>query len=167
MKNLPLAPANGISTSVRSHTAGLLRRLLAIGYDGLLLFGLLFVAAIPLTWLSEAARSAPGVRLGIQGYLLAVSAAFFTWFWVHGGQTLGMRAWRLRLVADDGGPVGWQRAAWRFLAAMLSLACLGMGFLWVLIDREGLAWHDRLSKTRVIVESKGAGGPGPGAVRRV
>ena len=125
-------------------------------YDGLLLIGLLFIAAIPLTLLPETLKTSPGARLVIQGYLLLVCALFFVWFWTHGGQTLGMRTWRLRLVSDDGGPVRPGQAARRFLTATLSLACLGLGFLWVLIDREGLAWHDRLSKTRLIVEPKGA-----------
>lgn len=131
-----------------------MRRLLAICYDSLLLFGVLFIAAIPLALLPEAVKTARVVRLGMQGYLLAICAGFFVWFWVHGGQTLGMRAWHIRLVADDGSVVSRRQAILRFFAALLSLAGLGLGFLWVLFDRDGLAWHDRLTGTRVIVTPK-------------
>jgi uncharacterized RDD family membrane protein YckC len=90
----------------------------------------------------------------LQLYLLLIAFAFFGWFWVHGGQTLGMRAWRLRLVSADGGPVSWKQAAIRFAAALLSWSCLGLGFFWALIDREKRAWHDRLSGTRLILLPK-------------
>ena len=79
---------------------------------------------------------------------------FFTWFWVHGGQTVGMRAWRLRVVSFDGERIGWRTAAIRFLLAIVSAAMLGLGYLWVLIDPERLAWHDRLSKSRVVLLPK-------------
>jgi uncharacterized RDD family membrane protein YckC len=143
-----------IATGHELPSASFGRRMLAIGYDSLLLFGVLFVAAIPLTLLPEAFKATAGVRLAVQAYLLLVCAGFYTWFWVHGGQTLGMRAWRLRLVSRDGGPVSGGQAFTRFLAALLSLICAGAGFLWALVDPEGLAWHDRLSRTRLSVEPK-------------
>jgi uncharacterized RDD family membrane protein YckC len=60
-----------------------------------------------------------------------------------------MLAWRLKLVQSDGAPVTWPLAATRFAAAFLSWTCLGLGFLWVLVDRDKLAWHDRMSGTRL------------------
>jgi uncharacterized RDD family membrane protein YckC len=75
---------------------------------------------------------------------------FFTGFWWRGGQTLGMRAWRLKVVRMDGSPLRWSDALKRHLAALLSCLTLGLGFLWVLVDSDGLAWHDRLSATRLI-----------------
>ena len=83
-------------------------------------------------------------------YLLAVAFLYYGWSWTHGGQTLGMKAWRLKLNAVDGGPVNWRRAALRMLSACLSLGSLGLGYLWILIDRESRAWHDRLSGTRIV-----------------
>jgi uncharacterized RDD family membrane protein YckC len=65
-----------------------------------------------------------------------------------------MRAWCLQVVREDGGKFGWRDAALRFFSAMLSWLCLGLGFLWILIDKEKLAWHDRLSRTRVVLLSK-------------
>lgn len=133
---------------------GLTRRLAAITYDALLLGGLLLIAGAPLPLVPEPIQKLWWVRLLIQGYLLVCCFLFFGWFWVHGGQTLGMRAWRIRLVQDDGKKVGWSRAAMRFLAALLSWTALGLGFVWVTIDPAGMAWHDRLSKTRLMLLPK-------------
>jgi uncharacterized RDD family membrane protein YckC len=90
---------------------------------------------------------------------------FFTWFWVHGGQTLGMKAWRLRLVGPGGAAVGWRTALIRFAAGVLSALPAGLGLWWAALDRERRAWHDRLSGTRLLHEppeiSAGAGTRSP------
>jgi uncharacterized RDD family membrane protein YckC len=79
---------------------------------------------------------------------------YATTSWRRGGQTLGMRPWRLRLVAVDGGPVT-ARAAWlRYATGTLSLLAGGAGFWWAWIDRDRLAWHDRASGTRPVREPK-------------
>ncbi len=135
-------------------TPGLLRRLAAITYDSLLLAGVLLIVGMPLPLLPEAMQKVWWLRLAIQAYLLAVCFLFFGWFWTHGGQTLGMRAWRVRVVRDDGSALGWSAAAGRFFSAMLSWAALGMGFLWIILDPAGKAWHDRLSKTRLVLLPK-------------
>ena len=64
-----------------------------------------------------------------QGLVLAFSAAYFVISWTRGGQTIGMRAWRLRVVGADGLPVAWPRALLRFVIAAVSLAAFGIGFL--------------------------------------
>jgi uncharacterized RDD family membrane protein YckC len=87
-------------------------------------------------------------------YLFCVMAGFHILFWIRGGQTLGMRAWRLRVVRSDGRGLSFKHALLRYLAAILSWAVFGLGFLWVLVDKEGLAWHDRISKTRLVVLKK-------------
>lgn len=137
-----------MSFESRPGAPGLLRRLAACLYDGLVLTAVLMVAGAAWVAFSRAA-AAPGDWL-FRSYLLAVSAAFFCALWTR-GETLGMRAWKLRLVAADGRPPGWGRALLRFAAALLSWAALGLGFLWVLVDRERLAWHDRLSGTRLVM----------------
>ncbi len=133
---------------------GLGRRLAAISYDTLLLTAILLFAAIPFVLLVHGAPATTPVRFLFQFYLLSIIALFYCGFWVHGGQTLGMRAWRLRLVRAGGGSVGWQQALLRFFAALLSWAALGAGFLWILVDRDRCAWHDRLSGTRLILLPK-------------
>lgn len=132
----------------------LLRRLGAVLYDTLLLAALLMLASFLYVPLVDQALAPPFNRAIYQLYLLTISLAYFCWFWVHGGQTLGLRTWRLRLVARDGGAVTWMQAVRRFLAAIVSWLCLGLGFLWVLVDREKLAWHDRFSGTRLILLPK-------------
>ena len=87
-------------------------------------------------------------------YLCATAFLYFAWFWTHGGQTLGMRAWRIRVTAIDGRAIGATDALKRFLAALVSGAACGLGFLWVLVDSERMAWHDHLSRTALTMAPK-------------
>lgn len=145
-----MLPAKSPASSLPLPTAGLARRLGAVLYDSLLLAALLMLVSF--VYLPLVGRMLPpGVNRPLyQLLLLTVSYAYFAGFWVRGGQTLGLRTWKLRLVSRDGGPVTWTPATWRFLAAMFSWLCLGLGFLWVIVDPEKLAWHDRLSNTRLV-----------------
>lgn len=126
----------------------LMRRLAAMFYDSLLLTGLLFVASVPFTVLNGGAI-ADG-NLGFRLYLLTIIFIYLGWQWTHGGQTLGMKAWHLQAVSHNHTPLDWRLAGLRFLAALLSTAAAGLGYIWLLIDRDRLAWHDRLSGTRLI-----------------
>lgn len=130
---------------------GGLRRLAVLFYDGLLLFGVLFAATFILLPFTRGEPIGPN-NVFYTVYLLAVSYAYFEWFWTHGGQTLGMRAWRVTLVADPPLVLDRRRCLLRFVAALVSWAPAGLGFLWALLDREKLAWHDRLSRTRLVYE---------------
>lgn len=82
--------------------------------------------------------------------LLSVTAGYFVLSWRYGGQTIGMRAWRLRVVGHEGVSPDWGASLLRFVAAQVSLAALGIGFLWCLFDRERRGWHDLASGTRVL-----------------
>ena len=129
---------------------GFLRRLGAQIYDALLLLAVWFLAtavALPFNQ-GQAFTSSQGIY---PVYLLAVSLIFYCWFWTHGGQTLGMRAWKIKVLGSQLEAISWQQAVIRFFAAGISWLCLGLGFLWCLIDREGLAWHDKLSDTRLVL----------------
>lgn len=137
------------STPQPYQPAGLLRRLAAAVYDALLWLAIVFVATALLLPFTGGAPIAPGNPL-YSSYLLFVSFFFFGWFWVHGGQTLGMRAWRLRVQQRDGRPITWWHALLRFLAAIVSWGCAGLGLLWILVDREKMAWHDRFSESVVV-----------------
>ncbi|CAG0941831.1 hypothetical protein GPROT2_01459 [Gammaproteobacteria bacterium] len=97
----------------------------------------------------------PPGHLGYRLFLLALVAAYFIGFWSRGGQTPGLRTWRIRVERDDGGRLLPARAALRFLAALLSLAALGAGYWWMLVDAQGRSWHDRLSGTRVMPAAAG------------
>jgi len=131
-----------------SSVPGFLRRMAAVFYDAMLLLAVLFFAtALILPFNKGEAFSAN--QLFYPAYLLFVSFVFYGWFWTHGGQTLGLRAWQLRLSSEDEQAVSWSRAALRFLCAILSWACFGLGFIRCLFDKNGQAWHDSLSKTRL------------------
>lgn len=132
----------------------LLRRLAAITYDAVVVVGVLFAAAVPVVLLhggavvtthAESLEASWWFRL----YLLLVAFAFYGGFWTHGGQTIGMRAWHIRVARRDGERLRWRDAAARFVGAILSWLPVGLGFIWSLFDREGLAWHDRLSDTEL------------------
>ena len=83
-----------------------------------------------------------------------IAGLYATESWKRGGQTLGMRPWRLQLV-DLAGNVPGTRALWRrYAVASLSLLLGGLGFWWAWIDRDRLAWHDRASGTRLVRRPK-------------
>ncbi|AEF98807.1 RDD domain containing protein [Methylomonas methanica MC09] len=128
---------------------GFLRRMGAVIYDALLLLAVWFFAtAIILPFNSGQAFAAD--QYFFPFYLLAVSYVFYGWFWTHGGQTLGLRAWKIKLVNSDGIAANWRQVSMRFFAAMLSWACFGLGFVWCIFDKNRQCWHDRLSKTRLV-----------------
>lgn len=129
---------------------GLTIRLLAMIYDGLLLFAVLMMATLPYILIIGGPPQSSVTRLGLQLYLLTIIVSFFVWFWTHGGQTLGMRSWRLKLVANNGGAISRSMAFKRLLAALLSLLAVGLGYFWILLDPHKRAWHDILSNTRLI-----------------
>ncbi len=85
---------------------------------------------------------------------LFTTMVFFSWFWLKNGQTLGMQAWRIKLVDFDGAQPKAGRIAIRCLGALLSAACLGLGYLWSLLDSKGRYWHDYLSGTELVLLPK-------------
>ena len=140
--------------------AGLLRRLGAMLYDGLLLLGVLMMATalfLPFTG-GEAvdARQHPVLEFAYRAMLLVLFVGFFGLFWTRSGQTLGMASWRIRVEREDGTLLGWGDTLRRLAWALVSLLPLGLGLLWVLFDPQRRAWHDRLSRTRVVVVPKGS-----------
>lgn len=137
------------ATNPTTGWAGLLRRLASVIYDCLVLTGVLMVTAFPVVILAQPALAYPPWRTLFQGYLLLVVVIYFGGFWVHGGQTPGMRAWQLKLTTHAGQGVSWKQALLRLLAAVLSGLPMGLGWLWMLIDSQGLTWHDRISGTRL------------------
>lgn len=85
----------------------------------------------------------------VQCLALLTVMTFYSIFWLKSGQTLGMQAWRIKLVRDDGEQLTPWNCIARCLAALPSALCLGLGYAWCLVDREGRYWHDHLSKTRL------------------
>jgi uncharacterized RDD family membrane protein YckC len=144
-----VAAAESTADSAAREPASLLRRLLAFVYDTLVLIAVLMSCTMLVVLLRGLRAVDPGTGW-FEALLVGVAALFYGWFWTHGGQTVGMRAWRIRVVGRNGAPVGWRTALVRFAAAWLSALPLGLGLWWVLVDPERRAWHDRLSGTAVV-----------------
>ncbi|MCW8887278.1 MAG: RDD family protein [Motiliproteus sp.] len=127
--------------------ASLIRRLAAMLYDTLLVAAIWMVIGAIAVGLNEG----EAVRGPLFNSALFISAfLFFAGFWSRNGQTLGMQAWQLRVQTPEGYPINLMQALLRFFTAAVSLLCLGAGYWWMLIDKEGLTWHDRYSETRVV-----------------
>lgn len=128
--------------------AGPFYRLIAMFYDTLLLLSVLLVATALALMLTRGTLSYhnPFFRT----FLFLTCFSFYAWFWLHGGQTLGMRAWRLRVQRPDGRPITLWQALLRFLVAIPSLALAGLGFFWMLVDRDKMTWYDRFSESVIV-----------------
>jgi uncharacterized RDD family membrane protein YckC len=147
---MPINPQAGPSKpELDRRPCGLLRRCLIMLYDAMVIVALMMLAtAVVLIFRVE--NLAAGKDPLYTFCLLAVWFVYLAWCWQHGGITLGMRAWRVKLVTDDGGTFGWARSACRFGVSLLSSLLLGAGFIWSLFDRGRRTWHDRLSHSRLV-----------------
>jgi uncharacterized RDD family membrane protein YckC len=138
-------------------------RLLSLLYDLLPVVALWFLVAVPFV-LVDAALSRD-VRHNIAPYSAlwwaqwlacwAATGLYATLSWRRGGQTLGMRPWRLRVTGLDAAPAPWRCLWLRYAIGCASLLAAGLGFWWAWFDRDGLAWHDRWSGTRLVRMAKG------------
>ena len=124
-------------------TPSLPRRLASLLYEALLVFGVAFFAAWIFFFASGGRDATTGVmRAELQVFILVVLAGYFLWCWLRGGQTLAMRAWKIRVVDITPG-----KAIARFLIAA---ALLPLSILWALVDRDRQFLHDRLAGTRLV-----------------
>ena len=97
---------------------GLGRRLACFVYEGVLLFGVLMIAGYLFSSLTQQRHAMQG-RPALQIFIFVVLGIYFTWFWSRGGQTVAMKAWHIRLVAQDGTPVSQRRALARYLLSWI------------------------------------------------
>lgn len=152
-------------------TPPLRRRLCSMVYESMLLFGVLFVSGGGFAVLLQQ-RNALYLRHALEGWLFIVLGLYFVWFWNHGGQTLPMKTWRMRLVSRDGTSVGATRALARFLLCWLwflpglALAWAFGAKSWALVwfpalnvvlwaalaylDPQRQFVHDRIAGTRIV-----------------
>lgn len=139
---------------ITGRSAGFGRRFAALLYDGFLLAALLLIytfGAIAFTGGHAILRATTG--MGYYVYCageIAVVAGYYVLNWTRSGQTLGMRAWQLRTVDAFGKPLTAATAGLRFVCGLLAWPPAGLGVLWLYLDAEHLALHDRLSGTRVV-----------------
>jgi uncharacterized RDD family membrane protein YckC len=131
--------------------AGIRRRLASMMYEALLLVGVLaatfFFPQLLISLVRHAAL--PGAVLWI--HVIGVLGIYFLWYWRHGGQTLAMQTWKLKLVSHDGSAPTWPQLYRRYALAWPSVTLLGAGLIWAVFDRDRQFLHDRLSGTRVIL----------------
>lgn len=127
-------------------TPGLLRRLAAMGYEAILLFAVAFFAAWIFYFASGGVDTSRGwPRLALQVFIALVFAGYFLWCWLRGGQTLAMKAWKIRLVE-----VTPRKALLRFLFALFLVPTL-ISIVWSFFDRDRQFLHDRLAGTRLVL----------------
>jgi uncharacterized RDD family membrane protein YckC len=127
-------------------------RLFALVYDFFPMLALWFVGS-GLVLLLRGGQPVPPGSLAAWGELLllwSITGAYAVVSWRRGGQTLGMRPWRLKVVAADGSAAATRALLLRYAVATLSLAAFGLGFLWSLIDRDRRTWHDLAAGTLLV-----------------
>ena len=142
-----------MTTTELSTPPSLLRRLAAMGYDALLLvavsiaYGLCYIAVNK--WIFRAVEDGASGELFQLGWLATV-AGFFCFFWIRGGQTTGMRAWRLQIVNRVGQWPTLGECLLRFALAPLGWLCCFTAFT----NSQRLLLHDRWSHTRLVLLAK-------------
>lgn len=142
----------------------LLRRVAAIVYDTCLVLPLVMVSVAIAFAIRAAVVEMPASEQVdtplLKAYVVQVIefiavVGFFSYFWIKSGQTLAMQAWRIKLVDSNGGDgISLQQAVIRCFAVVISVACLGVGYLWCLFDSRGRSWHDHLSGTELVLLPK-------------
>lgn len=151
-------------TTRRAAIAPLRFRLAAMAYDALVVLAVWVLTVVALVRITGDAV----VGAWVQSVLFLELYALLAYCWCKRGQTLGMLAWRLRLVScaprppgGDAAPLGTEtrvtpaQALRRFAAGLASFAALGLGFCWMWFDREGKSWPDRFSRSVIVREGRG------------
>ena len=138
-------------------SSALWKRLFSTLYDALILcalslayFGLATAFSTLLLGQNpdEFKPNASGVWVQI-GWIVTI-LGFYCYFWLKIGQTVAMKAWKLKVVNDDGAPLSLRTCLLRCVLGFIGLACFGLGYLWAIVDRDKKALHDRLTRTSVI-----------------
>ena len=140
-------------------TAGLGRRLAAMGYDGMVLIalyiilgGVLVTAASALAGYDQMLQLTPAQAASL---FYTITFLYYSHSWRRGGQTIGMKAWRLYLVSEDNQPIRLSHCILRSATGFFSLAIVGLGYIWMLLDKKQRTWHDIASVTRIVHKPKG------------
>jgi len=140
-----------MSKSADNNRPGILRRLASMCYEALLLLGVLALTlALPHVLIGVVTHHV-ATKAIYQAHSFIVLLVYFLWFWSHGGQTLAMKTWHLRLVTRDGLPVRPTQALLRYLLCWPSILLCGVGVVWALFDRDRQFLHDRLAGTQLVM----------------
>lgn len=145
--------------------AGLWRRLAALLYDAFLVLAIwmllgyivqMIVGTGSATLVDGQVQTDPVVDWILFSLMLGSALAFYLWFWARSGQTLGMMSWRLKVVDSNNRLLQPKQGLLRFALAWPSMLALGLGYLWLFLDPQGDALHDRLSGSKVLLVPKSA-----------
>ncbi|MGB1245239.1 MAG: RDD family protein [Porticoccaceae bacterium] len=156
-------PAQATTQPPAPTTANLLRRLMALLYDAFLLFaitlgygGVLLLIKIIFNGIDDLETVQPGLLLQILSFVgwLASLAGYYFICWRKQGQTLGMKAWRIKLQQPDGSMATPRQCLVRTVLACLSMAFAGIGYLWCLLPSASGCLHDIYSGTEVVSLAK-------------
>ena len=128
---------------------GIARRLASMLYESLVVFAVLLIGfLLPQILLSAYGLGTSNRLLWL--HVLALLALYFVWFWLHGGQTLPMKTWKLRVTNADGRPIRPLQAVFRYCLAWPSVLLFGIGIFWAFFDRDRQFLHDRIAGTRIV-----------------
>lgn len=136
--------------------AHLTRVLGAIIYDLIIVFAIIFIAAQWFPLIPESLQADPAINLFKQVYILGISFIYFAYSWRRGGQTIGMKSWRIRLCnqVDTQNKISWHQCAIRYLVAIISWLAAGLGFIWIIFSEQHRSWHDLASSTVLVMVPK-------------
>ena len=139
---------------IEGASAGFGRRVAALIYDAFLLAALLMIFTAGALFFTHGAAIVPATAgawvFVYRAGLVLVVAGYYVLNWLRSGQTLGMRAWRIRAVTVSGGALHWREAILRACFGLLAWAPAALGVLWLYLDLDHLALHDRFSQTRIV-----------------
>ncbi|UJP05412.1 MAG: RDD family protein [Nitrosomonas sp.] len=150
------------------------RKAICLIYEAFLLLAVLFIASLIFHLIVRDTQAVYFKPL-FQCYLFLVMGYYYTWFWTHGGQTLAMQTWKIRVVTTNGHLLTRTKAITRYLCSLIGIISFvlidhvvpfefankphlvltsaiffGFGFLWAFFDRDHQFLHDRLAGTRII-----------------
>ena len=128
---------------------GLLRRLLIMAYDAIAVIALMMLVTALLLFTPLRTQTAFIDPLPT-GIMILTWFLYLAWCWRRAGLTLGMRAWRVRLVFENGTKPGWGRCILRFVVSLASAAAFGIGFIWCLFNPRRQSWHDIATNSSMI-----------------
>ena len=137
-----------MNTLPNSNPVSLPRRVLVIIYDSILLAAVLIFTSLPIIIPFKITIEHTFYPLYII-YIYFIAFIFFAWNWTHGGQTLGLKTWKIKLIADSGKNVTWKQSFLRYIGSLICWLSCGIGFLWCYTNKDRLAWNDIISKTRL------------------
>ena len=134
------------------HSVGFFRRILALVYDSLVVAGILLSFTLLLVIFNEG-YAEPGSFISIVQLIVCVCVGpfFYSYFWlVNNGQTIGMQTWKIRLVSLNNSKLNAKQTYLRCLVSTLSFVCFGIGYFWILFNKNNLSWSDIVTKTRIV-----------------